>query len=350
MTVKTSPLVSVIVPVYNAESYLDACLDSLCRQTLREIEIICVNDGSTDGSAAKLEQWAQRDPRIKVFSQENQGIGPTRNVGLRQMSAPYVGFVDADDWLEPTAFSAAVCPLSADPSIDLALWGHRYALEPGLDESYASKMKPSAKLKGKGKTLLSGDRRLKIDKEVWSKLYKASIIRDHQIDFPDAAGENVFFVLKYLAHARYGFYFKDLFYNYRIHPLSTINPSRGRKDGSPLFINLVAPEIFRYYKEKGLWDDNQAYLADLLADAACRSYDRAANPEQVLTQALALAEEYGVIERPYGLIRSLKRGRPPYPPKHSLLEKIASVKNQGDRKVFCFLGLKLSIPHSRGLK
>lgn len=95
------PQISVIVPVYNTATYLEQCLNSLCRQTMREIEIICVNDGSTDQSAEILEKFAKKYPFIRVFSQTNQGQAAARNKGVREAKAPYISFVDSDDWVEP---------------------------------------------------------------------------------------------------------------------------------------------------------------------------------------------------------------------------------------------------------
>ena len=91
--------ISVILPVYNVEAYLEACLDSLVEQTLKEIEIICVNDGSPDNSLQILESYAKRDDRIKVFTQQNQGQGVARNRGLEASSGAYVYFMDSDDYL-----------------------------------------------------------------------------------------------------------------------------------------------------------------------------------------------------------------------------------------------------------
>ncbi|MDR0715628.1 MAG: glycosyltransferase [Puniceicoccales bacterium] len=91
--------VSVIVPVYNVAPYLDKCLDSLVNQTLRNIEIICVNDGSTDESGDILAKWAARDPRIRIITQENQGSGCARNNGIRAAKGEYMAFIDSDDWV-----------------------------------------------------------------------------------------------------------------------------------------------------------------------------------------------------------------------------------------------------------
>lgn len=95
------PLVSIIVPIYNVEQYLAECLDSLVNQTLRDIEIICVNDGSPDRSADIVRDYMSRDERIQLIEQENKGLSGARNTGLKVAKGKYVYFMDSDDWLEP---------------------------------------------------------------------------------------------------------------------------------------------------------------------------------------------------------------------------------------------------------
>ena len=94
--------VSVIIPVFNEEKYIGQCLDSVINQTLTDIEIICVDDGSDDNSLSILYDYQKKDNRIKVISQENRGLSTTRNVALKQVTGDYVAFVDADDYLNPT--------------------------------------------------------------------------------------------------------------------------------------------------------------------------------------------------------------------------------------------------------
>lgn len=96
--------VSVIIPVYNAELFLKKCLNSVIDQSLKELEIICVDDGSTDGSKDILQQYKKKDTRIKVYSQANKGAGAARNLGLKYATGEYVHFLDADDWLEDRAY------------------------------------------------------------------------------------------------------------------------------------------------------------------------------------------------------------------------------------------------------
>ncbi|WP_054834619.1 glycosyltransferase [Methanobrevibacter arboriphilus] len=92
--------ISVIIPVYNAEKYLKQCLNSITKQTLRDIEIICINDGSTDNSLKILREYAEKDERFKIINQKNAGAGSARNVGLDNATGEYVSFIDADDWIK----------------------------------------------------------------------------------------------------------------------------------------------------------------------------------------------------------------------------------------------------------
>jgi len=98
------PKVSVIVPVYNVEAFLNTAMDSLVRQTLKDIEFICVNDGSRDGSPAILNEYAARDPRIILINKENEGYGKAMNIGIDRASGEYIGILEADDYVALTMF------------------------------------------------------------------------------------------------------------------------------------------------------------------------------------------------------------------------------------------------------
>jgi glycosyltransferase involved in cell wall biosynthesis len=99
--------VSVILPVYNVEPYLDECLMSIIKQTMTDIEIICINDGSTDGSANLLKKYAEKDSRIIIVNQQNAGAGAARNNGMRLARGEYLSFLDADDFFELTMLEEA---------------------------------------------------------------------------------------------------------------------------------------------------------------------------------------------------------------------------------------------------
>lgn len=94
-------MLSIIIPVYNSEKYLEECLTSVVNQSLKDFEIICVNDGSTDNSLKILEKFGAQDSRIRIINQQNQGQGYARNAGLEAAAGDYVGFIDSDDYISP---------------------------------------------------------------------------------------------------------------------------------------------------------------------------------------------------------------------------------------------------------
>ena len=98
------PSVSIVVPIYNVEKYLKQCLDSIISQTLKDIEIILVNDGSKDGSLKIIKDYAARDNRIKVVDKANTGYGNSMNIGLSKATGKFIGIVESDDYIEPDMF------------------------------------------------------------------------------------------------------------------------------------------------------------------------------------------------------------------------------------------------------
>ena len=117
-------LFSVIIPVYNVEPYLRQCLDSVLNQTFADWEAVCVDDGSTDRSAAILEDYSEKDPRIKVISQTNRGLSAARNTGMDAAQGDYVVFLDSDDWLEDDALQVIDGALGEEDM--LCFSGRRY--------------------------------------------------------------------------------------------------------------------------------------------------------------------------------------------------------------------------------
>lgn len=116
-------LVSIIVPVYNVEKYLPKCLDSLICQTYKNIEIICVNDGSPDNSLAILEAYAKKDERIRIISQENKGASEARNNALNNANGEYIMFVDGDDWVDTDTIEIAFNTLK-EHNADVVMWDY----------------------------------------------------------------------------------------------------------------------------------------------------------------------------------------------------------------------------------
>lgn len=115
---------SIIIPVYNVERYLKECLDSVLNQTFPDWEAVCINDGSTDGSADILNEYASKDERFIIITQSNEGLSSARNAGMKAAKGEYVLFLDGDDWLEPDAL--AIISENLDGEDMLCFSGHRY--------------------------------------------------------------------------------------------------------------------------------------------------------------------------------------------------------------------------------
>ena len=124
MTQKSFPLVSVIVPVFNTAEYLHRCIESLLVQSLEQIEIIIINDGSTDSSGKICEQYAKKDDRIVLIQKENEGLSAARNDGIEAAAADYLMFVDSDDWVEPQ-FCEIPFMIANENKADLVLFNYR---------------------------------------------------------------------------------------------------------------------------------------------------------------------------------------------------------------------------------
>lgn len=115
--------VSIIVPCYNVAAYLDQCMESLTGQSMEDIEIICVNDGSSDRTAEILREWRNRDRRVRIIDQKNSGVSAARNSGMAAAAGTYIGFVDPDDMVERNMFQRLVTA-AAEKEADVAVCGY----------------------------------------------------------------------------------------------------------------------------------------------------------------------------------------------------------------------------------
>ena len=185
-----SPLITVIVPVYNSEKFLEPCINSITAQSYNHLEILCINDGSTDSSLDILRQMACSDPRIKVFSQENAGVSSARNTGLNMAKGEYVTFVDSDDELEPDMYEVLL-NLAEKYHADVAHCGYKKI---HLDGSAKDVRGTEELLIQDGleasKWLLSGQH---FTGGLWNKLYRAELIQNTRFDETLKINEDVLF-------------------------------------------------------------------------------------------------------------------------------------------------------------
>lgn len=167
-------LISVIVAAYNIEEYLPRCLDSLIAQTYQELQIIVVDDGSTDSTGKICDAYAEKDERISAIHRVNGGLSAARNTGLQEAYGDYIGYVDGDDFIEPEMYERLLFACEKNGA-DLAVCAYRQIGKDGEDEIFSGK---EYVLSGKEalETYICDDRPYHIYNSVWSKLFKREIV------------------------------------------------------------------------------------------------------------------------------------------------------------------------------
>lgn len=215
------PKVSIVVPVCNAQAYLKECLDSILAQTLEDIEVICVNDGSKDDSGALLDEYARRDGRVRVIHKENTGYGHSMNCGFDAATGDYLGIVESDDWVEGDMFERlykAAAEMRAD--VVKSNFFLYYGEPEGRDEFFGV---VPPKLCGPVFCPLENVDLEKIafwngKPSIWSAIYRTDFIRENGIRFhetPGASYQDASFNFKVWACARRVFCLDRAFLHYR---------------------------------------------------------------------------------------------------------------------------------------
>lgn len=221
MPTKKQPKVSILVPCYNVEKYLPECLDSIVGQTLRDIEIICINDGSKDSTLDIIKSYAKHDKRIVVIDKENEGYGKSMNRGLDAATGEYVGIVESDDWVEPDAFEtlynaakknkadmvkADFVFFDNDTRVETPCWSIGIADE--LREKVFCPTEQNPEIIWTGHP------------SIWTCLYSNKMITDNNIRFattPGAAFQDMGFKPKTFAASKRFFYLPRVVLHYRKH-------------------------------------------------------------------------------------------------------------------------------------
>ena len=174
-------MVSVIVPVYNTAPWLRRCLDSICAQIYRNLEILCVNDGSTDNSAEILAEYAAKDARIKVIEQQNAGVSAARNKATAMALGEWVSYVDSDDWLEPDILEKVVALI--EPEVDVV--SHSVVMEWEDGAVPAPGTNPDFTRHEEAVVLpCTPESSAHLNRAVWGKLWRRSVIEEHGVHSP----------------------------------------------------------------------------------------------------------------------------------------------------------------------
>ncbi|MGM9628170.1 MAG: glycosyltransferase family 2 protein [Faecousia sp.] len=200
-----SAKVSVIIPVYNAQDYLRDCLDSICRQTLTDIEIICVDDGSSDDSQEILKEYAQKDSRIQMICQKNGGAGAARNNGLRHASGEFLSFLDADDFFEPNMLEEAVSAAEQYEADFVVFNSDQYHMDTQsfVKQSWVLRTEDIPPYMPFSHRQLTGNVFKTFVGWAWDKLYRRSFVLRHKLWFQEQRTTNdMLFVFSALVLAK----------------------------------------------------------------------------------------------------------------------------------------------------
>lgn len=249
---RMEPKVSVIIPVYNAGKYLRQCLDSVVNQSLREIEVICVDDGSTDGSAGILLEYASKDARIQVIAQNNSGPGIARNHGLSAATGEYIIFLDADDWFERDMLSSLLDTADRNGADVTICRAERFDNQTGkaLDSGWMLK---EEYLPGEAFSPEEIAEHLFqfTYGQVWDKLYSASFLKSTGVTFPALrCSEDTAFAYMTLLSAERIAVLPEIKVHYRVNRKTSVSNSFTSQSEAPFESFRL---IYEFLQRSGLY-------------------------------------------------------------------------------------------------
>jgi len=268
MSNQTEILVSVIVPAYNVEKYIDKCINSLINQTLESIEIICVNDGCTDSTPLKLNAFASLCSKVRIVNRENGGLSAARNSGIAVAQGKYIGFVDADDWVDEGMFEGLAKALERNPNSELAVCGvetiFMYNEKRENKSSYENYFKLDKQCEYKiDQTTYS------LNKPCWNKLYLRDFLNKHQIRFPEGMNnEDEAFHYFVISRASHITYVNQKWYKYMRYGTGIISEQEKNfqeKQKLPDYLTKIWPLLIELIKRDSQYDILNDMIEGLLA-------------------------------------------------------------------------------------
>lgn len=275
---KREPLISVIVPIYNVEEYLEECISSIVQQTYQNLQIILVDDGSTDGSGKICDDFAKIDGRIEVMHKENGGLVHTRKMGLSIAKGEYIGFVDGDDWINRNMYEGMMENLMLTGA-DFVHTGY----QKGVMEK--SKLKNTLMDISKRKSefinhyVLSSSGEENVSPSIWSKLFKAELIKKSYDEVPEfqSLGEDLINLLVCIIYSNKVSCMNSSYYHYRVRDTSMTHA----KTGTVLLQWIrLCQEIENVLKKYGYYDRvKEAFTKDWLGVTLCNALVQASEDE-----------------------------------------------------------------------
>lgn len=248
-------MVSIIVPVYNVENYIDRCMQSLIKQTYKNIEIILINDGSTDGSAEKCLKWSQKDNRIIFVNKKNEKQGPSRNLGILISKGNYIMFVDSDDYVKETMVESMYnCIKKSDADIVFSDYYELYDCENSENKTNISIVRTPLLLDEPINIFDDKNIVNKMPLVLVNKIYKKSLFIDNNLKMSEYVGQDAEIMPKLLLKAKKIFQIKEAYYYYCRDRAEQVTNIR-KKTGNLSDCKMVLKNLNNYFIEEGYFNE-----------------------------------------------------------------------------------------------
>ncbi len=251
------PKVSIIMPTYNVEQYLEQCLDSVINQTLKDIEIICVDDGSPDNCGKIIDEYAIKDPRIKAIHQENGGYGKAVNAGIEAATGEYIGIVETDDFIDPTMYEK-LYEQAKKFDADICKCGfnryNQYRKPSKIKKPWIHKQQNIERFpEEKSFSVLEYPQIINFHASIWSNIYTKELLKNIKVNTTKGASYQDFpFMVETTCKAKKIAVIHEYLYNWRVEPNQSSSTTSGGKKTMVMVEQCM--ECKRIIKEYGFWE------------------------------------------------------------------------------------------------
>lgn len=310
------PKVSLIIPVYNVENYIEKCLNSVVNQTLKDMEVIIVNDGSKDLSKQKIQKYLEKYPWIKYLEKENGGLSDARNYGMPYATGKYIAFLDSDDYVEETMYEE-MYNIAEKENADMVdcdfVWEYPNRKRKDIGEIYKTKKEMIEKCRV----------------VAWNKIIKREILEKTKIKFPVGLRyEDMEFFYKLVPYINKVSFIKKCFVHYVQRENSIANTQNVRTKE----IFIILDNTISYYKEKGLYDEYRDELEYIYVKfLLCSSLKRISKIAEKKERKQAQKETWDNINKKFPNWR-----KNPILKKKNLKNLYIKSNNKVTFKIYCF--------------
>lgn len=348
-----TPLISVVVPCCNVEKYVAKCIESILAQTYRNLEILLVDDCSTDATLSILRSYEGKDRRIRVIARnQNGGRSECRNSGILEASGDLIAFVDGDDTLEPNAYQTIVDRY--DPSIDVYWFGIKIIYESNLelkksDDNYY-------RVRHSGLHAVGREDLLDYDCSVCNKVFRRSVLGDEFL-FKGLYYEDALFFMKFFALPRKIYFFPEKLYDYYRHPTSIMASTFGRTEGLAVHHLYILDDLYDFWRLHGFLLESRIAFQRLaatyfwLAFNHCQPYEKAG----IVAEMVVRLRKWNIGSEANPVLDYIKNGEygvtfGPVPPEQPVvalpplkgMQKLFAIRNENGHQIVRVLTKKVA--------